>query len=159
MSKDQFQSHDYYLMDELLSDEHKLIRETARAWVKKEVSPIIEEHYENAISASFEYWLGSTEGVDAYLAQSDVAYSASNWEEVVAEQFWIAMFDNAFQGWYVWRKFDAPTLNIPTVTENPIPLRFTYPIREQNLNSANYQAASDAIGGDTQQTPLFWDVN
>ena len=48
MSKDQFQSHDYYLMDELLSDEHKLIRETARAWVKKEVSPIIEEHYENA---------------------------------------------------------------------------------------------------------------
>ena len=49
MSKDQFQSHDYYLMDELLSDEHKLIRETARAWVKKEVSPIIEKHYENAI--------------------------------------------------------------------------------------------------------------
>ena len=48
MSKDQFQSHDYYLMDELLSDEHKLIRETARAWVKKEVSPIIEENYENA---------------------------------------------------------------------------------------------------------------
>jgi glutaryl-CoA dehydrogenase len=30
-------------MDEMLSDEHKLIRETARAWVKKEVSPIIEE--------------------------------------------------------------------------------------------------------------------
>ena len=48
MSTDQFQSHDYYLMDELLSDEHKLIRETARAWVKKEVSPIIEEYYEKS---------------------------------------------------------------------------------------------------------------
>jgi glutaryl-CoA dehydrogenase len=35
-------------MDELLSDEHKLIRETARAWVKKEVSPIIEEYYEKS---------------------------------------------------------------------------------------------------------------
>tara|TARA_B100000925_G_scaffold37593_1_gene24638 strand:- start:866 stop:2005 length:1140 start_codon:yes stop_codon:yes gene_type:complete len=35
-------------MDELLSDEHKLIRDTARAWVKKEVSPIIEEYYERA---------------------------------------------------------------------------------------------------------------
>ena len=46
MSKDQFQSHDYYLMDELLSEEHKLIRDSARAWVKKEMSPIIEEHYE-----------------------------------------------------------------------------------------------------------------
>jgi glutaryl-CoA dehydrogenase len=48
MSTDQFQSHDYYLMDELLSDEHKLIRDTARAWVKKEVSPIIEEYYEKS---------------------------------------------------------------------------------------------------------------
>tara|TARA_Y100000589_G_scaffold256109_1_gene245196 strand:- start:1850 stop:3028 length:1179 start_codon:yes stop_codon:yes gene_type:complete len=48
MSTDQFQSHDYYLMDELLSDEHKLIRETARSWVKKEVSPIIEEYYEKS---------------------------------------------------------------------------------------------------------------
>ena len=48
MSKDQFQAYDYYLMDELLSDEHKLIRDSARAWVKKEVSPIIEEYYEKA---------------------------------------------------------------------------------------------------------------
>ena len=48
MSKDQFQAHDYYLMDELLSDEHKLIRDSSRAWVKKEVSPIIEEYYEKA---------------------------------------------------------------------------------------------------------------
>tara|TARA_B100001287_G_scaffold269999_1_gene268167 strand:+ start:18911 stop:20050 length:1140 start_codon:yes stop_codon:yes gene_type:complete len=35
-------------MDELLSDEHKLIRDSARAWVKKEVSPIIEDYYERA---------------------------------------------------------------------------------------------------------------
>ncbi len=33
-------------MDELLSDEHKLVRDTARAWVKKEMSPIIEEYFE-----------------------------------------------------------------------------------------------------------------
>src|SRR6195952_4098424 len=43
MATDNFQAHDYYLMDELLTDEHKLIRETARAWVKKEVTPIVEE--------------------------------------------------------------------------------------------------------------------
>ena len=48
MSADRFEAHDYYLMDELLSDEHKLIREAARAWVKKEVSPIIEDYYERA---------------------------------------------------------------------------------------------------------------
>lgn len=48
MSKDQFQAHDYYFLDEMLSDEHKLIRDSARAWVKKEVSPIIEQYYEKS---------------------------------------------------------------------------------------------------------------
>jgi glutaryl-CoA dehydrogenase len=43
MRTDLYQGHDYYLMDEWLSEEHKLVRDTARAWVKKEVSPIIEE--------------------------------------------------------------------------------------------------------------------
>ncbi|GAB4199165.1 MAG: acyl-CoA dehydrogenase family protein [Bacteroidia bacterium] len=43
MRTDNYQHHDYYLVDELLSEEHKLIRDTVRAWVKKEVTPIIEE--------------------------------------------------------------------------------------------------------------------
>lgn len=45
---DLFESPDYYLLDELLSDEHKLIRQSVRDWVKKELSPIIEEHAQNA---------------------------------------------------------------------------------------------------------------
>ena len=48
MSNDLFQAPDYFKMDELLSEEHKLIRETAREWVKKEISPIIEEACQNA---------------------------------------------------------------------------------------------------------------
>ncbi|WP_306641722.1 acyl-CoA dehydrogenase family protein [Sanyastnella coralliicola] len=47
MRTDQYQGHDYYLMDDLLTEEHKLIRDTARAWVKKEVSPIIEKAFED----------------------------------------------------------------------------------------------------------------
>jgi len=43
MRTDLYQGHDYYLLDDLLTEEHKLIRETAREWVKKEVSPIIED--------------------------------------------------------------------------------------------------------------------
>jgi alkylation response protein AidB-like acyl-CoA dehydrogenase len=46
--EDRFQGVDYYNIDDLLTEEHKLIRDTARAWVKKEVSPIIEEAYEKA---------------------------------------------------------------------------------------------------------------
>jgi glutaryl-CoA dehydrogenase len=48
MYKDQFQSPDYYQLDELLTDEHKLIRDSVRAWVKKEISPIIEDYAQRA---------------------------------------------------------------------------------------------------------------
>ena len=45
---DRYQGHDYYLMDELLTEEHKLARDAVRDWVKQEVSPIIEEYSEKA---------------------------------------------------------------------------------------------------------------
>lgn len=45
---DNFQAPDYYQIDELLTEEQKLVRDTARAWVKKEVSPIIEEYCQKA---------------------------------------------------------------------------------------------------------------
>ena len=48
MEKDLYQHPDYYLVDELLTDEHKLIRDTVRAYVKKEISPIIEEYAQKA---------------------------------------------------------------------------------------------------------------
>ena len=44
MAQDNFQSPDYYNVDELLTEEHKLIRESVRSYVKKEISPIIEDY-------------------------------------------------------------------------------------------------------------------
>jgi len=49
MSQDLFQAPDYYQLDELLSEEHLLVRDAAREWVKREVSPIIEEAAQQAI--------------------------------------------------------------------------------------------------------------
>jgi glutaryl-CoA dehydrogenase len=48
MKPDLFQAPDYYQLDELLSDEHKLVRDAAREWVKREVSPIIEDYAQRA---------------------------------------------------------------------------------------------------------------
>ncbi len=48
MKPDLFQAPDYYLLDELLSDEHKMVRDAAREWVKREVSTIIEEYAQKA---------------------------------------------------------------------------------------------------------------
>ncbi len=48
MAQDRFQYHDYYQVDELLTEEHILIRNSVREWVKKEVSPIVEDACQKA---------------------------------------------------------------------------------------------------------------
>lgn len=48
MASHGFQSPDYYNLDGLLTAEHKLVRDSVRAWVKKEVTPIIEEYAQKA---------------------------------------------------------------------------------------------------------------
>ncbi|MFD0977550.1 acyl-CoA dehydrogenase family protein [Salinimicrobium gaetbulicola] len=48
MKADQFQAPDYYNIDDLLEDEHKMVRDAAREWVKRDVSPIIEEAAQKA---------------------------------------------------------------------------------------------------------------
>ena len=48
MKPDLFQAPDYYQLDDLLTDEHKLVREAAREWVKRDVSPIIESYAQKA---------------------------------------------------------------------------------------------------------------
>ena len=48
MKPDLFEAPDYYNLDELLTDEHKLVRDAAREWVKREVSPIIEDYAQRA---------------------------------------------------------------------------------------------------------------
>src|SRR5918993_1761159 len=48
MATDLFQSPDYFFVDDLLTDEQKLIRETVRNYVKKEISPIIEDYAQRA---------------------------------------------------------------------------------------------------------------
>ena len=48
MATDLFQAPDYYNMDDLLNEEHKMVRDAARDWVKKCISPIIEDACEKA---------------------------------------------------------------------------------------------------------------
>ena len=48
MKPDLFEAPDYYNLDDLLSDEHKLVRQAARDWVKRDVSPIIEDYAQRA---------------------------------------------------------------------------------------------------------------
>lgn len=48
MKPDLFEAPDYYQLDDLFSEEHKLVRDAARSWVKRDISPIIEKYAQKA---------------------------------------------------------------------------------------------------------------
>jgi glutaryl-CoA dehydrogenase len=48
MKLDLFEAPDYYNLDDLLNEEHKLVRDAAREWVKRDISPIIESYAQKA---------------------------------------------------------------------------------------------------------------
>jgi hypothetical protein len=118
------------------------------------VSGSAEEHYNNAVTASFEYW--EAEGVDDYLAANP--YDANNWKQSIGEQKWLALYNRGVEGFTEWRRLDYPILNVPEgMTYGDIPVRMPYPYNEVAQNKANYEAASDHIGGDLTSTKIFWD--
>ena len=115
------------------------------------------EHYENGIKASMDEWKVDAADATAYLANVDVAFAtaAGTDKEKIAKQFWIAMYNRGFEGWTVYRLFDAPTLQNSGTLNLPVPKRYTYPQSEQTINGDNVDAANG--GNDKQQTPIFWD--
>lgn len=118
-----------------------------------------ESFYNKAITASILFWGGSAADATAYLAQPTVAYSTAtgNWRQKIGTQKWIALYNRGWDAWIEQRKFDYPVLAKPSNAVSDYPVRFTYPINEQNVNTVNYTAAASAIGGDEVTTKLFWD--
>jgi hypothetical protein len=113
--------------------------------------------YNKGITASFDYW--GAPNVAAYLLNPAVNYATASgtWKVKIGTQLWLAMYNRGYEAWTAWRTYDFPGFNLPAVSEDPVPTRYTYPINEQNLNKTNYTAASTAIGGDKQTTKVFWD--
>lgn len=121
------------------------------------------EHYDDAIRASFEKW-GSV-GVADYLAKPEVDYNtaiansnaSTPWKQVIGTQAWIALYNRTFAPYLSVRRLDFPVLAEPVKKESGFPVRYTYPVTEQNLNGSNYNNAASSIGGDVPETRLFWD--
>lgn len=118
------------------------------------------DFYKAGIQASMTYWEVPAAEQTAYLALPKVAYTTAtgDWRQKIGTQKWLALYNRGLEAWTEWRRFDYPRLNVPSgKTYGDIPVRYTYPVQEQNLNTANWQAASTAIGGDKVTTKLFWD--
>lgn len=124
-----------------------------------------ESHYNAAVTASIAYWENlagkTTAAADAaaYLAQPSVAYTTATggYKQKIGIQKWISLYNQPTQAWVEWRRLDYPQLVKPSVALTDIPLRFTYPTSEQNLNGANYATAASSIGGDKVTAKIFWD--
>ncbi len=77
---DRYQGHDYYNIDELLSEDHLLAREAVRAWVKQEVSPIIED-YSNRAACPTHLFKGLAE-IGAFGPSLPVEYGGGGMDEI-----------------------------------------------------------------------------
>lgn len=117
------------------------------------------DHYNKAVTASIEYWGGTAAGAATYLAQPAVNYltASSDWKETIGMQQWLALYNRGWDSWTSWRRLDYPALSPAYRAVSDIPVRYTYPVNEQNYNTTNYNSAASAIGGDAVATKLFWD--
>lgn len=120
-------------------------------------------YYTKGIEASMKFWGVSDANAQTYLARPDVAFATASGtdKQKIAYQLWIAYYNRGFEAWTEYRRLDYPILVAPSTAvqeaEGKVPVRNIYSTSDKTLNTANYEAASAAIGGDLMTTKIFWD--
>ncbi|MEX0660915.1 MAG: SusD/RagB family nutrient-binding outer membrane lipoprotein [Balneolaceae bacterium] len=130
-----------------------------RGWI----TGVAADHYNSGIEASWNQWgVFDTADFAAYIATPEVAYSSAEWDEKIGVQKWIALYPNGYEAYAEWRRLDYPALephDRALTQSEEIPVRFTYPSTEAEINAASYEAAVSAQGPDTPDTKVWWDVD
>lgn len=75
----------------------------------------------------------------------------------IALQYWICAFPNGNEGWASQRRTGVPNLKTTRFKTGPFVTRYVYGNTDYGLNNANTVAAAAAIGGDKQDTKVWWD--
>lgn len=130
--------------------------ELAEAVERGFISGDAEEYYEMAIEANFEF-LGIGDQADAYIAAHP--YDSSDWETSIGIQKYISLFFNPHEAWTEARRLGVPELATAPSTGLANPNRMIYPVEEILINTANYEEAASAMGGDNTTSTIFWDVD
>jgi hypothetical protein len=117
--------------------------------------------YDNAIRASIIDWGGTDAQAATYLLQPNVAYANApgTYRQKIGTQKWIALYNRGIDAWVEQRRLDYPALAPAEDAVSGFPVRFTYPVNEQNVNNTNRMAAATVLGtgGDKVETKLFFD--
>lgn len=127
-------------------------------WTTENLSTV----FQSGVSLSFTEW-GLTAPSATYFTQQDVALTTAgtgaNLKQISLQRY-LAAYPNGLQGWNIWRKSGYPNLTPApnaTNTSKQIPRRYTYGTGEYGSNPDQTKAAAAAIGGDTQDTRVWWD--
>ncbi|WP_338395485.1 SusD/RagB family nutrient-binding outer membrane lipoprotein [Fulvitalea axinellae] len=132
------------------SEQEFILAEAAqRGWVSGG-----ETHYNNAVTASFDYWKVTIPA--DYLQRDKVKWDNSL--ERVMKQKWLSNMLNGFEGFSDYRRTGFPTEITPgpDAVYDYVPFRYEYPQKEQSLNEANYNAAVSTQGADQVTTKIWW---
>lgn len=129
----------------------------AEAVEKGLISGDAKTFYENGIKASFEFY-GLAVPAD-YLNRLETAYTGTQQEKLskIGFQKWVSLYFQGLEAWFDWRRTGIPALKAGPSNQNNnmIPVRFRYPIIEQSLNSASYDAAVHQQGPDDLNTKMW----
>ena len=126
-----------------------------RGWTSEVAATL----YAQAVTLSFAQYGYTAAQATTYLAQPSVLYGTNNIQKI-ATQRWIALYPDGTQAWAEWRRTGYPVLT-PTIyavnTGGQIPRRYMYGTDEYSLNNASVTAGASGMGGDTQDTHVWWD--
>ena len=79
--------------------------------------------------------------------------------EKILTQKWLALFNNGHEAWFNIRRMGIPSLQVAADNLNgdQYPVRYRYPQTEQAANNAHRLEAAGRIGGDTYNSPGWWE--
>lgn len=132
-----------------------------RAWTNENTV----SNFQMGIIASFAQW-GLAPPANSYYTQAGVVLNApfndknnTNNLRSIAIQQYIAGYPDGMRAWNIWRRTGWPVLTpAPDATNSSgqIPQRYTYGQQSYGSNTVNTNAAASAIGGDNQDTKVWW---
>ncbi|MGM0621401.1 MAG: SusD/RagB family nutrient-binding outer membrane lipoprotein [Bacteroidota bacterium] len=144
-------------------------------FILSEMNDWDQEWYEKGVRASMEKWGVASADIDAYIDNLPAAD-----EQSVLTQKYIALYMQPMEAWSEYRRTGYPNTLVrpnqpydytwPTadgeMTETyefipiggltDLPERNKYPLNEGSINKTNVEAAASSIGGDSQETKLWW---
>ncbi|AHM62204.1 hypothetical protein D770_19775 [Flammeovirgaceae bacterium 311] len=117
-------------------------------------------NYEMAIEQSMLQWTGSTEGLEEFLAQPEIAYDPANAMEQIGTQRWVHLFMHGYEAWAEWRRTGYPD-NMVAPGGTAVPTRLIYPETEQFNNTSSYREAVQRQFGAEEGLygKVWWDAN